>query len=143
MANMSTYLEEALLNHVFRNTAYTRPTIVYCGIATSTATDEHLEAGTLTNEVTAYDGDRKAITFGAPTQASTKGTIKNSAALEFDEMPASTVKYLIITDSATKSAGNILYWCPIVDGLGAPITKAVNAGDTLRVRVDELIVTLA
>ena len=92
MANISDYLEEELLDHVFRNLAYTGPTTVYCGLVDDSGTDAEMEAGTLTNEITAYTGDRKAITFGAPSQESGKATIKNSAALEFENMPAVTVK---------------------------------------------------
>lgn len=36
MANIATYLETALLNHVMRNTEYVRPAAVYAGIVNST-----------------------------------------------------------------------------------------------------------
>ncbi|MBA7701750.1 hypothetical protein ES703_110495 [subsurface metagenome] len=135
MENISTYLEEALLNHVMRNIEYTRPTTVYCGLADDVAVDAELEAGTLTNEITAYTGDRKAITFGAPTQESDKATIKNTAALEFELMPAVTVKYAIVCDAAT--VGNILYWMPLT------AEKTCNPGDTFRLPIDALVLNLA
>jgi len=135
--NISDYLETALLNHVFRNIAYTSPTVVYAGLVSSVGSDAQLEAGTLTNEITTYTGTRKAITFGAPSQVSDKATIKNSAALTFDNMPLITVKYVIVCDSATKGAGNILYWCPLT------VQKACNLGDTFQVAIDNLILDLA
>jgi len=135
MANIADYLEEALLDHVFRNTPYTSPVTVYCGLIETGDWDAELEAGTLTHEITAYTGDRKAVTFGAPTQEAGKATVKNSAAIEFENMPAVTVKYAIVCDAAT--LGNILYWCPLV------AEKACNAGDTFRIAVDGLVLDLA
>ncbi|MBA7478994.1 hypothetical protein ES707_14425 [subsurface metagenome] len=135
MSNISDYLEEELLDHVFRNLAYTGPATVYCGLVDNVGTDAELEAGTLTNEITAYTGDRKAITFGAPAQVGGKATIKNSAALEFESMPAVTVKYAIVCDAATE--GNILYWCPLA------AEKTCNEGDTFRIPVDGLVLDLA
>lgn len=134
MANISTYLEEALLAHVMKNTAYISPTVVYCGLVNSAAVAADLEAGTLTNEITTYTGDRKAITFGIISQVSGKATIKNTAALEFQSMPAVTVAYAIICDAAT--AGNILWWCPL------DTNKTTNAGDTFRIPIDGLVIDL-
>jgi len=138
MANISNYLEEALLNHVMRNNAYTSPTNVYCGLVSNDASEADLEAGTLTNEITGYTGDRKEITFSAPSQTVTghegKAAIQNTNLLEFLNMPAGTVKYAIICDA--DSAGNILYWCPL------DTEKNTNAGDTFRIPVEDLTIDL-
>lgn len=143
MANISSYLEEKWLN-MLKGTAYTAPATVYCGIANDTATDDELEAGTLTNEITGYTGDRKAITLGEVSQvggagSAGKATVKNSAAIDFESMPAPgntpKVKYAIICDAAT--AGNILYWCPLA------VQKSWNEGDTFRIPVDGLTIDLA
>lgn len=141
MANIADYLEEALLNHVFRNIPYTSPAAVYCGLIDDVGTDAELEAGALTHEITAYTGDRKAITFGVPAQVSGKATIKNSTAIEFENMPAVTVKYAIVCDAAT--GGNILYWCPLVDAEGEPTEKTCNPGVTFRIAIDRLVLDLA
>lgn len=135
MSNISNYLEEALLNHVMRNTEYSRPATVYCGLIETGDFDAELEAGTLDHEITDYTGNRKAITFGAPAQVSGKATVKNSATIEFDNMPAKTVKYAIVCDAAT--AGHILYWCPLA------AEKACNAGDTFKIAIDGLVLDLA
>lgn len=137
MANISSYLEEKILNHVLRNTTYTSPTTVYVGLVTSTAVDADLEGGDLTNEISGYTGDRKAITFTVPTQVSGKGTVNNDNQLDFDNMPAVTVEYAIITDDPTPGVGNILYWCPSPSG-----TKTTNVGDTYRIPVGDLIADL-
>ncbi len=137
MSNIATYLEDILLNLVMRATAYPggAPAAVYCGLIDDVSDGTELEAGTLDNEITAYTGDRKAITFGAPADVGGKSTIKNSAALEFLVMPAVTVKYAIVCDAAT--AGNILYWCPLA------AEKTTNNGDTFKIAIDGLVLDLA
>ena len=131
MANFSTYLEKELLDHVFRNLAYSAPVTVYVGLASSTATDVELEAGTLTNEITGYTGNRPLVTFSAPADdGEGREKIANTALIDFTNMPACTVKYAFVSDSATKSAGNLLVWCPLT------VQKTVNAGDTFRLPED-------
>lgn len=137
MSNISDYLEEKWLN-MLKGTAYTAPAAVYCGIANDTATDAELEANTQTNEITGYTGNRKAITLGAVSQIGGKATVKNSAAIDFESMPApdtKKVKYAIVCDAAT--AGNILYWCPLT------VQKSWNEGDTFRIPIDGLTLDLA
>jgi hypothetical protein len=133
MANISNYLEEAILNHIMRNTEYVRPSAVYAGLVTNIATDEDLENGTLTNEITAYTGNRKPITFKEPTQVDGKATIYNDGVIDFVNMPSTIIKYIIVCDAAT--GGNILYWCPLFEGA----TKTTNSGDTFRL-IDEGLV---
>ena len=137
MANISTYLETILLNLVMRNTAYPggAPATVYCGLMDDSANDAECEAGTLTNEITTYTGNRQAITFGAPADVGGAQTIKNTVAHEFLVMPAVTVAYAIVCDAAT--AGNILYWAPLA------ANKTCNAGDTFNIAIDALVLDLA
>ncbi|MBA7582568.1 hypothetical protein ES708_24499 [subsurface metagenome] len=137
MANISTYLEEKWLN-MLKGTVYTAPATVYCGIVSDSGNDVEMEAGTLTNEITGYTGNRKAITFGVVSQVGGKATVKNSAAIAFASMPAPNtkkVKYAIVCDAAT--AGNILYWCPLV------VQKTWNLGDTFELPIDGLALDLA
>lgn len=137
MANMSTWLEERVLNHVFRNTTYTAAATVFVGLVSDIAADADLEAGLLVNEITAYTGDRKAVVFSAPAQSGGVGQIQNTTALDFENMPTVTVKYAIVCDNATKGAGNILYWCPLT------LMRSVNVGDILRLPVNGLTLTIA
>lgn len=131
--NFSNYLEEQLLNHVFRGTAYTSPT-AYVGIVTDTATDIDLEGGDLTNEITDYTGDRKTVSFTVPTQIGGKGTIESDVVIDFEDMPATTVKYAIVCDATT--GGNILMWIPATN------IRTTQAGDTYRVPLGEMIIDL-
>lgn len=125
--NISTYLEGKWLN-MLKGTAFTAPT-TYLGIVSDAATDAELEAGTLTNEITGYTGNRPAVSFGAITPGGNKSTMPNSAAnIDYAAMPAPAgrqVKYAIVCDAPTGS--NILYWCPL------SVMKVWNTGDTFRI----------
>ena len=135
MSNMSTYAEKYVLNMFLRGGAHVEFAACYCGLVDDSGTDVEMEAGTLTNEITTYTGDRKAITFGAPADVAGKETTKNSAAINFLAMPAATVKYAIVCDAAT--AGNIIFWLPLT------AEKAVNSGDTFKFEIDGLVQDLA
>lgn len=136
MANASNYLEEKLLDHVLRGNSFTSPATVYVGLVSDTATDSELEEGILTNEITGYDGDRKPVNFGALSQSAGKAHTENTANIDFEYMPATTVSHLIITDSPTKGSGNILIWSP------AQNIRTTNDGDMYRVPVNGLEVDL-
>lgn len=118
MAALSDYLENALLNHVLRNTAYTSPTAVYAALFTDAASLAELEAGTLTNEVTGGSYARLAVTFGAPSD----GLTDNTDALSYTDMPAVTVGYVAVMDAAT--AGNVLFYGALT------AEQTLTAGDT-------------
>ena len=129
MAAKTDYLEDAILNHVLRNTALTSPTTVYVGL-TSTATDDAGGGTELTGDAYA----RQAVTFGAPSPA---GTVANSVEVLFPEATGawSAATHFFIADLA--SAGNRLYH-GILD---APRTAAL--GDQIRFAVGALIVNEA
>jgi hypothetical protein len=103
-ASLSDYLVHALLNHVFRNTAFTPPTVraALFGAAASIA---QLKAGTLTGEVAGNGYARQAVTFGAATD----GVSLNSAPVTFGPAtPAGwgSVLFTALVDAA--SSGNVL-----------------------------------
>lgn len=128
MAEMSNYLEGALINAVLRNTSYTSPATVYLALYTSDPTDA--DAGT---EVTGNAYERQAITFGAPSD----GVSTNSAAIEFPQATGSwgTVAYIGIRDAST--AGNLLFHSPL------DASKAIATGDVFRIAIGSLSVTFA
>ena len=101
MAGKSDYLELKILEHVLKNTAYTSPTTVYCGLYTAAPTD----AGGGT-EVSGGSYARTAITFGA----AASGAIANSSPVNFPTPSASwgACTHFGIFDAST--AGNLLYW---------------------------------
>lgn len=128
MAEMSNYLENALINATLRNTSYTSPTTVYLSLYTSDPTDA--DAGT---EVTGNAYVRQAITFGAPSN----GASTNSAAIEFPQATGSwgTVAYIGIRDALTN--GNLLYHSPL------DVSKTIATGDVFKMAIASLSVTLA
>ena len=128
MAEMSNYLENALINVTLRATAYTAPTTVYVGLYTSDPTDAN--TGT---EVTGGSYARQSVTFGAPSN----GTSTNSAIVEFPQATASwgTVSHIGILDALT--TGNLLYHTPL------DASKTISTGDVFRIAVGSLSVTLA
>lgn len=141
MSAAADYLENKVLDHVLRNTAYTSPTTVYVGLATSDpstgSTTENLEAGTLTNEVstsgTAYA--RKAVTFGA----ASAGSATTTANVTFDAATANwgTITHVFIADGATAGAGNVLFYGTL------DTAKTIESGDTFQITSGNLTVTLA
>jgi len=128
MAEMSNYLENALINVTLRATAYTAPTTVYVGLYTTDPTDAN--TGT---EVSGGSYARKAVTFGAPSN----GASVNSAAVEFDEATATwgTVGWIGILDAL--SGGNLLYHTPLDS------SKLIESGDVFKINAGNLSVTLS
>lgn len=128
MAEMSNYLENALINAVLRNTSYTSPTTVYLALYTSDPTDA--DTGT---EVSGNAYARQAITFGSPSN----GVTTNTAAIEFPQATGSwgTVTHVAIRDALT--TGNMLFHTPL------DASKTIATGDVFRVAIGSLSVTLA
>jgi hypothetical protein len=83
MANASNFLESAVLNHFFRNTATTASSAVYLALYKTNPADG--DAGT---EISGGGYARQQITFGAPSQASGVSTISNNNAIAFPEATA-------------------------------------------------------
>jgi hypothetical protein len=137
MTAASNYLENKILDHVLKNTAYTQPSNLYLALFNnvSTNTAANLEAGTLTDETstsgTAYA--RKAVTFAA----ASSGTAATSATVTFDAATASfgTITHVAVMDAIT--SGNVLFW-------GAVTTsKTIDTGDTFQVTSGNLTISLA
>jgi hypothetical protein len=128
MAEMSNYLEDALINATLRNTSYTSPSTVYLGLFTSDPTDAN--TGT---EVSGGSYARQSITFGAPSN----GVTTNTAAIEFPQATGSwgTVGWVGIMDSLT--TGNLLYHTAL------DASKTIASGDIFKIAIGSLSVTLA
>ena len=128
MAEMSNFLENALINATLRNTSYTSPAGVYLALYTSDPTDA--DTGT---EVTGNGYARQAITFGAPSN----GVSTNSAAIEFPQATGSwgTVTHVGIRDALT--TGNLLFHTPL------DASKTIATGDVFRVAIGSLSVSFA
>ena len=128
MAEMSNYLENALINATLRNTSYTSPATVYVGLYTTDPTDAN--TGT---EVSGGSYARTAVTFGAPSN----GVSTNSAAVEFPQATGTwgTVGWIGILDAST--SGNLLYHTAL------DASKTIASGDIFKIAIGSLSVTLA
>jgi len=128
MAEMSNYLENALINATLRNTSYTSPATVYVGLYTSDPTDAN--TGT---EVSGGSYARTSVTFGAPSN----GTSLNDAAVEFPQATGSwgTVAYIGILDAST--SGNLLYHTAL------DVSKTIDTGDIFKIAIGSLSVNLS
>jgi len=130
MAEMSNFLENALINATLRNTTYTSPATVYVSLWTSDPGDD--ASGTeVSTSGTGYA--RTAVTMGAPSN----GVSLNTAAVEFAQATASygTVGWIGINDAV--SSGNLLYHSPLTT------SKTIDTGDIFKIAIGSLSVTLS
>lgn len=123
MTAMSDYLEVKLLDHTFRNVAYTPPVTVYVALYTAAPTD----AGGGT-EVVGGSYARQSVAFSAAITVT--GKVSNSAVVTFSNMPAATVVATAILDAAT--AGNLLMYGALT------ASRTVIAGDNLTIAIGDL-----
>jgi len=139
--NATTYLENKLLNHIFKNTAFTTPgNSIYVGLATAVS---DAEAGTLTEvnsttEDTSYARQQvNAAGWTVPASSTDTQTAKNNANIEFSASGGEasyTVTHVFIADALT--SGNILF----VGALDA--NKTIADGDIFRINTNNLTIEL-
>ena len=128
MAEISNFLEDAIINATLRNTTYTSVATVYVSLWTSDPTD----AGSGT-EVSGGSYARTAVTFGAPSN----GVTTNSADVTFPTATGTwgTVGWIGINDAL--SSGNLLYHTAL------DASKSITSGDIFKITTGNLSVTLA
>lgn len=134
MSSFSDYLENATLNHVFRNTPLTSPAAVYVALYTAAPTD----AGGGT-QVSGGGYARQAVTFGAPSG----GVIANTAPVAFTVGASGwgNVTHIGYFDAAT--GGNLLSWAPLLDAQGQPSSASLqSSGDGLSFAAGSLTISL-
>ena len=126
---VTTYLANKLLDHIFKNTAYTQETNLYVGVSTSDPTD----AGLLTGEPS---GNAYARVNVNTWDTAASGASANTNAITFTEATGSwgTLAYGFIADAS--SAGNILLY----GALGA--SQAITTNDVLEFAAGDYDVTL-
>ena len=128
MAEMSNFLQNALVNATLRNTTYTSPATVYVALFTTDPTD----AATGT-EVTGGSYARTSVAFAAPSN----GAAASSADCTFPTCTSTwgTVSHIGIFDAST--SGNLLYHTPL------DTSKTIETGDIFKIASASLTVTLA
>jgi len=128
MAEMSNFLENALVNATLRATTYTSPATVYVALFTTDPTDA--ASGT---EVTGGSYARTSVTFAAPSN----GASASNADCTFPTCTSTwgTVSHIGIFDAST--SGNLLYHTPL------DTSKTIETGDIFKIASGSLTVTLA
>lgn len=142
MAGMSDYLEQALLNELFRNANFAVPT-TYIALLTADPTD----AGTMTGEVSAAGSayarllvNKDGVTspyWAAPADNGAGGyKVVNTQDLNFAVATANwgTITHIAIMDAVT--GGNMLF----SGALGA--SKLIQTNDKLTIPATTLVVNL-
>jgi hypothetical protein len=135
MSAASNYLENKVLDHVLKNTAYSQPSTLYLGLFTNTSGNAatNLESGTLTDEVSGNSYARKSVAFSA----ASGGSAATSATVTFDAASGNwgSITHVAVMDAIT--SGNVLFW-------GAVTTaKTIESGDTFSVSSGNLTIALA
>lgn len=131
MAGKSDYLENKIIDHVFRGRSFTAPTQVWVGLLTAAPSDAgggtEVTGGSYARATPGANSDTAwaATQGGTPAAASsgTGGLTSNPAALAFPAPTANwgSVTHLGVYDAST--AGNLLYWVALT------VAKTVNNGD--------------
>lgn len=130
MSAASDYLENKLLDHVLKNTAYTQPSNLYVGLFTAST---GLESNSPTSEVSGNAYARKTVAF----DAAASGTTQNTSNVTFDTATGTwgTITHIAVMDAS--SGGNVLFW-------GAVATsKLIESGDTFQISADNLVIALS
>lgn len=130
--DMSDYLENKLIDHVFRGQSYTAPTTIYFALFTSSCSDSAGGTEVATGSY-ARPGLAASLANWAGTQSAgstvassgTGGTTSNNATVTFATPSASwgTVTHLGIYDAVT--SGNLLICRALTT------SKTINSGDTV------------
>lgn len=137
-ADMTNYLENKLVDALFRGVAFTMPTVIAIALHTAACSDSSAGTEVTTAGSTGYlrvtrnpattnwsATDTSSST--AATSGGTTGTTYNIAALQFPTATANwgTVSHFSVWDNATVGAGNMLF-CKALSGG----SQAVNSGST-------------
>jgi hypothetical protein len=129
VANMTDYLENKLVDHLFRTTTFTRPSPIFIALYTAAPSDAgggtEVTGGSYARvSVTPADANWNATQGGTSGASSgTGGLTDNAADITFPTPSANwgTITHFAILDAA--SGGNMLIW----GALSA--SKTVNNGD--------------
>jgi hypothetical protein len=113
MANMHNYLEEKLLNYIFRGQNFTRPTTLWIALCEDEIEDDTEMADLPEVEGTGYE--RKSISCATTAwadPASGDGITSNSEEIKWENVQwEATIKSIAICDAGpARKTGNILFW---------------------------------
>ena len=139
---LSDYLENKLVDHLFRSTSYTAPTTWYVALFTSSCSDSaggtEVSGGSYARASLASGTSNWANTQNSGTGASTgtSGTTSNSSTITFATPSAGwgTVTHWGLYDAST--SGNLLVCSALTT------SKTINSGDSVSFGVGALTVQI-
>ena len=143
MAAMSDFLENEIIDHIFRTGTYTAPTVIAVALFTAAPSDSgggtEVATGSYARvSVGASDTDWNATQGGTSGDSSgTGGLTDNASDITFPTATASwgTVTHVGIFDAT--SGGNLLFHGTLT------ASKTVDNGDTFKFTAGDLDITLA
>lgn len=133
---MSNYLENKVLDYVFRSQAWVQPTTLCVGLATAAPIDASTGAtvseasytgyarGQLNASFSSWKGSGAEVTNTG--SAGTSGTTSNASIITIGTAATSgptVVTHFFVADSCTVGAGNILFYAALA------ASKTINNGD--------------
>lgn len=134
MGSLTNYAENAVLEHLTRETAYTPAATLY--LALCTGDPGETATGASCNECSNSGNSyaRAAITFGAATSRA----IANSGLISFTTLTGSagTASHFAICDSGTYGAGNVLAYGQFTE------SKTLVSGNTPTVAIGEISISI-
>jgi hypothetical protein len=140
MSKMSNYLENKLINHIFRNITFDKPTSLAIALCTATPTD--YSTGSTIVEVPNRNGYARASidcnTTNWSATTSENGTTYNKSAITFAAPTGywGIITSIAILDSATWGEGNLLFWSNI------DTPQTINLGKTFSIPTQNLTIQL-
>lgn len=141
MAGKSNDLEGKLLNHIFRNTAYTAPGTVYIALMTAAPTD----AGGGT-EVSGGSYARASVTSNTTNWNAPSGTPRQISNVNDINFPTPTAEWapagtpvVAVAAYDNSTAGNLLYWTTKQADGTTDISKIIQIGDPVKIPAGQLI----
>lgn len=130
MSAMSDYLENKLVDHIFRNRSYTVPSTVYVALYTATPSDSgggtEVSGGSYARVLVGPSDSAWQSTQGLTTAAASNGTGGQTANGSTITFPTPTGNWGTITSFGifdASTSGNLLIWGPLT------VSKTVNNGD--------------
>lgn len=143
MPSMSYYLEQQLLQQIFRSATFSKPQGLCIGLGTGTVVTND-QGWTMTNKEVGNSGAYARVplspldaNWAAVTQtASNSGTTANSFAITFPQATANwgTITNVMIFDSGVLGTGNMLFFGQLTT------PKTVQVNDTFSFAVNQLSV---
>lgn len=145
MSEMSDYLEDSLVDHIFRTSSWSKPSVLAMALLTTNAIDgdsgtfstgtgvEVPDAGAYAREArNPADANWAAATGGG-------GQTSNVAEITFTTATASwgSVAAVAIVDDASFDSGNMLFYSEV----GTP--RTIDSGDTAEFAIGAITVTFA